>query len=39
MVAILPVLFSPVRGIRKMPQPADDEAVAGSDATEGVPPA
>ncbi len=39
MLAIVPVLFSPVRRIRQMPAPADDDAVAGGDATEGVPPA
>jgi hypothetical protein len=37
-LAIVPVLFSPVRAIREMPAPADDEAVA-SDAIEGGPPA
>jgi hypothetical protein len=38
-LAIVPVLFSPVRAIREMPAPADDEAVAGDYAIEGGPPA
>ena len=32
MVAILPVLFSPVRGIREMPAAIDDEVAAASEA-------
>jgi len=39
MLAIVPVLFSPVRAIREMPAPADDDVAAGGDATEGSLPA
>jgi len=39
MLAIVPVLFSPVRAIREMPAPADDEAVASDYAIGGGPPA
>jgi hypothetical protein len=39
MLAIVPVLFSPVRRIRQMPAPGGDEAVASDYAIKGGPPA
>jgi hypothetical protein len=37
MVSILPVLFSPVRGIREMPAPIDDDPSGEKTASTGEP--